>query len=75
MLGHSLEFSYCRTTGSNVPCRKILDCWWESFDVKSFLCAHYGDDLVEEITAPPPGKVLSLIEMIREAQEKRDRDS
>ena len=31
MLGHPVEFSYCRTTGSDSLCRKILDCWWEEF--------------------------------------------
>ncbi len=75
MLGHVLEFSYCRAPGSGTPCRKILDCWWETFDVKSFLCAHYGDDLIAEITAPPQEKVLSLIEMIRKAQENKDKES
>lgn len=75
MLGHLLEFSYCRTTGSNVLCRKILDCWWETFDVKSFLKAHFGDDQIAGISAPPQDKVLSLMEMIRKAQEGEDTDS
>ena len=41
-LGHSILFSYCvkadmTESGASHPCKKIIDCWWETFDVQSFL--------------------------------------
>ena len=33
MLGHDLTFAYCRAPAKQLPCRKILDCWFETFDV------------------------------------------
>ena len=41
MLGHEVAFSYCREPGSETPCRKIFDCWWETFDVSAFINDHY----------------------------------
>ena len=67
MLGHSLQFSYCRAPGAEVPCRKIFDCWWEEFDVEAFIRDGYGDDMIARILAPPKDKILSLTELIERA--------
>jgi hypothetical protein len=32
-LGHEITFAYCRRENFGKPCRLILDCWWERFDV------------------------------------------
>ncbi len=68
MLGHGIEFSYCRAPGSETPCRKIFDCWWEEFDVVTFIRRHYGDEGVRRILEPPKQKVLSLAELIEQAK-------
>lgn len=68
MLGHSLSFSYCRTQDSEQPCRKIFDCWWEEFDIVAFVETNFGKDAISRITAPPRGKVLSLLELIERAR-------
>ncbi len=39
-LGHEITFAYCRRENFGQPCRLILDCWWEQFDVRGFLQAH-----------------------------------
>lgn len=41
-LGHMIRFSYCMQAGMNEsgaaqPCHKIMDCWWETFDIQGFL--------------------------------------
>lgn len=41
-LGHPIRFSYCmqaamNEAGAAKPCNKIMDCWWETFDIQSFL--------------------------------------
>jgi len=36
-LGGPVTFLYCRTCGDEtMPCFKVLDCWWELFDVVAF---------------------------------------
>ena len=71
-LGHELTFSYCRQESRGKPCRLILDCWWEQFDVRSFLRAHLPEETMAEVeqarVSPPPSKVLSLVELIEQAK-------
>ena len=71
MLGHTVAFAYCRTPGAEKPCRKILDCWWETFDVETFIRSSYGEGSIEEITAPPQNRMLSLVELIDKARKHR----
>ena len=73
-LGHELTFGYCRQEAGRKPCRLILDCWWERFDVRSFLQAHLPEEAMAQVeragAAPPPSKVLSLVDMIQQAKER-----
>jgi hypothetical protein len=69
-----LTFGYCRQETSGKPCRLILDCWWERFDVRSFLQAHLPEEGMAQVeragAAPAPSKVLSLVEMIQQAKDR-----
>ena len=73
-LGHELTFGYCRQETRGKPCRLILHCWWERFDVRSFLQAHLPEDAMSQVehgaAVPPPSKVLSLVEMIQQAKDR-----
>jgi len=73
-LGHELTFGYCRQEAGRKPCRLILDCWWERFDVRSFLQANLPEEVMAQVeragAAPPPSKVLSLMEMIQQAKDR-----
>ncbi len=73
-LGHEVTFGYCRQESGGMPCRLILDCWWEQFDVRSFLQTHLpAADMAQVERAsdsPPPAKLLSLVEMIQQAKER-----
>lgn len=69
MLGHDLRFSYCRHPGRELPCGRIGDCWWKTFDIESFVRAHYSDEQVRQILATPKPKILSLVELIQKAQQ------
>jgi len=73
-LGHELTFGYCRQESGRKPCRLILDCWWERFDVRSFLQAHLPEQVMAGVerasAAPPPPKVQSLLELIQQAKER-----
>ena len=70
-LGGTITFGYCRTSGGEeeLPCWKIFDCWWEIFDVVSYLKQCLPEDKFDRIadTQPKP-KVTSLLEMIEQAK-------
>lgn len=72
MLGHEVQFAYCRLPGSDTPCRKIFDCWWETFDVEAFIRAFYSEEEIARITAPRTDKVCSIVELIEKAKKARD---
>jgi hypothetical protein len=73
-LGHEVAFGYCRQESGGKPCRLILDCWWERFDVRGFLQAHLTPEVMAQVeragTAPPPPKVLSLLDLVQQAKER-----
>jgi hypothetical protein len=69
-LGSVVPFHYCRT-GAGQPCFKVLDCWWQHFDVTGYFHCHLGEQDFERLSsAPAPDKVKSLVELIRQAQER-----
>ena len=71
-LGNPVPFEYCEVCGDNThPCFKILDCWWEYFDVVQYL----KDKLPEEqfrriMAAKPKPKITSLVELIEQAKKR-----
>ena len=69
MLGHDLTFAYCRQPGTEVPCRRVFDCWWETFDVEAFLRAEFGEEMIQRLLAPRTDKMASLVELIQRAQQ------
>lgn len=76
-LGHEVEFRYCMNHGeADRPCFKVLDCWWEVFDVESFLKANltgkqYGDLLARQV---PGNKVTSILELVEKAKQRTGKD-
>ncbi len=70
LLGHQIPFSYCRKPGSEIPCRKIFDCWWEIFDIKSFIEEHYSKEIITEILKPSVPKVSSIMDLVKQAKER-----
>ncbi len=73
-LGHELTFSYCRQESRGKPCRLILHCWWERFDVRAFFQAHLPQEEMVQMervsSAPPPAKVTSLLDIIQQTREQ-----
>ena len=73
-LGQEVTFGYCRQETRGKPCRLVLDCWWETFDVRAFLQAHLPAEAMAQVeqasASPPPSKVLSLLELIQQTKER-----
>ncbi|MBD3422152.1 MAG: hypothetical protein GF398_18730 [Chitinivibrionales bacterium] len=74
LLGHAIRFSYCRQPGASRPCPRILDCWWETFDIVTYAKASWDNETLAALQQPPPPKTASLLSLIEEA-EKRIRNA
>lgn len=68
MLGHDVPFKYCRQVTEGRPCRRIADCWYTQFDVTGWLQSNFTPEQIERITAPPPAKIASIVELIERAK-------
>lgn len=71
LLGHQIGFTYCKSPGTDFPCKKILDCWFEQINIVDFVREHYGEEAIEKLSAPSKPKILSLIELIEQAQKRQ----
>jgi hypothetical protein len=68
-LGHQIQFSYCRFEQVNFPCSKILDCWYEHFNVEDHLTEVLTPEAKEKLFNPiQKPKLLSLVELIEQAK-------
>lgn len=70
MLGHFLTFDYCRTANKGLPCSKVLDCWFQHFQIQDFINENYTADEQQNIFEPPKPKILSLTEILEQAQQR-----
>jgi endonuclease/exonuclease/phosphatase family metal-dependent hydrolase len=71
-LGHEVPFKYCRTLEGQTVCPSIRDCWWERFDVDSWLKESLTPDEYEKLVAgaPPPPKVSRILDIIESVKKK-----
>jgi hypothetical protein len=68
-LGHQIHFSYCRTENFGLPCPRIIHCWHPWFAVEAYLRGILTEDQWRETFAKPvQPKVLTLVELIEQAQ-------
>jgi len=72
-LGGPVPFKYCRTTGEGgMPCFKIMDCWWETFDVRTYLENSMSEAAFKSITeAKPPDKIATILDLIEQAKQRQ----
>jgi len=74
-LGHEVYFGYCRQESEGDPCRLILDCWWQSFDVQYFLKENLTPEACETLqSASAPSKILTLFDLIEQAKARMDKE-
>lgn len=72
-LGSIISFRYCLISGEeDMPCFKILDCWWEIFDVQTYLRQNLPAGVYENLLrAQPRPKVASIVEIAEKAGKKK----
>jgi hypothetical protein len=69
-LGGPVPFGYCKTIGDDgLPCFKTMDCWWEYFDIQTYLKENLSEKEMEKfLSTKAPPKVASIIELIEKAK-------
>ncbi len=70
MLGHYIPFRYCRTHQNGLPCKKILDCYFERIPIQDFIETHYTDEEKKTIFQESSPKMHSIIELIEQAKRR-----
>ncbi len=71
-LGSPVFFQYCRTCeDEKQPCWKIIDCWWETFDVNAYLRANVSEETLKRLSeAKSEPKVSHLVTLIEQAKQR-----
>ena len=70
-LGGPIAFSYCLRSELEQPCFKIVDCWWETFDIVQYLKDHLPEDQFARLmSARPKAKISSLVAAIEQARQR-----
>ncbi len=70
ILGHFLTFEYCRSSNNSLPCSKVLDCWFQQFPIEKYINENFSAEEQAKIFEPPKAKVLSLTEILEQAQQR-----
>ena len=74
-LGSVIPFRYCIISGDNdLPCWKILDCWWEIFDVEGYLKQNLPESVFNELiktAEKPKNKIGSIIEIAQQVKKSK----
>lgn len=70
-LGGEVTFAYCRQEGGDLPCRRVIACWYSYFPVEPYL----RDSMSEEtwnrfVNQTPKDKIITLVELVEEAKKR-----
>ena len=74
-LGGTVTVAYCRRTGEGrLPCPKVADCWWEMFDIATWLKNNLTpEELQQLLNTPVQPKLTHIFELIAQAQQRTGR--
>jgi hypothetical protein len=52
--------------GVDTPCFKIVDCWWETFDVTAYLKSCLPKETVEKLLEDrtPPNRLQTILDLV-----------
>ncbi len=73
VLGGPVTFKYCKKCGDgDTFCWKVIDCWWDTFDIMAYLKITLNADSIEKlVNARPKPKVNTLVELIEKAANQK----
>jgi hypothetical protein len=73
-VGGEVNFRFCRFENNMLPCRFIVGCWQGQIDIEELLSAHYSEEELDRIFAPPKPKIESLVGLIEKVQKEKEKD-
>jgi hypothetical protein len=70
ILGHHVNFIYCRIVREGLPCSKIRFCWNGMLPVNEFLEKNFTTAEIGRIFELPQNKITTLLTLIERAQNR-----
>jgi hypothetical protein len=75
-LGGEVKFSYCRKEGGDLPCLRIITCWYPYFPAEQYLRASMTKDSWDSFVGQmPKDKITTLMELIEAAKKRTTQKS
>jgi len=74
LLGHQIQFSYCRQSESGKPCSRILRCWSDSSPIQSYITEFFGSDEMQRLTNSSKNKICTIVELINKYTVEAERE-
>ena len=73
-LGGAITFMYCMTCGDDrSACWKVIDCWWEYFDIMAYLKENLSEDAMARLlSSKPKPKIESILDLITQAKTRTE---
>jgi hypothetical protein len=68
LLGHYVNFAYCRSLQNGLACGRVLDCWFDKIPIKDYIEENYSEDEIKLIFAPSKPKIASLLDLIEKVK-------
>ncbi|MGO9136488.1 MAG: hypothetical protein ACLP9S_08565 [Syntrophales bacterium] len=70
-LGSEVKFSYCRKEGGDLPCLRIINCWYHFFPIEEYLREAMTEESWNAFVGQiPKDKITTLIELIEAAKNR-----
>ena len=71
-LGHFVPFRYCLHPASDDPCFRILDCWWQIFDVVAYLQTVLPEPVFHKIleAGPLPNRIEGILKVLSDFRKR-----
>jgi len=71
-LGHFVPFQYCMHPAQDDPCFKILDCWWQTFEVVSFLRKNLSEEMFSAIASRTevPNRIEGILKVLSDLDKR-----
>jgi hypothetical protein len=66
-----VTFGYCRAVADGLPCGRVLDCWFEVFEVAEYVRENYSADELRRVFKPPEGKVAQILGILKEVRARQ----
>lgn len=60
-----IEFSYCISMNDGLPCRNLIGCWKDRFDIEGFLRLKFSEEELKKVFGDmPKNKIERILEYL-----------